>query len=898
MSLAPGSRLGSHEIVGLLGAGGMGEVYLAHDTKLNRRVAIKVLAEAYASDPERIARFHREAQAVAALNHSGIATIYDLAEADGTKFLVLELIEGDTLADRLRRGPLPVEEALQIAKQVLEALEAAHERGVCHRDLKPANIKLTPDGSVKVLDFGLAKFLQTPQSSPHMTHSPTLSLAGTYPGVILGTAGYMSPEQAKGFEADQRSDIFSFGCILYELLTGRQAFEGETASEILASVLKSDVDWNALPSRLNPRLLELLKRCLEKNPKKRYHAAADVRVEIESVIGRGVISEEPRTVAPVRVPLWKRAIATAVFTLVVAALAGYAGWSLKPEPARAITRFTLPLPDNQQFSNPGRRVLALSPDGTLLVYHANNQLFLRPLAGLEARVIAAATQGLMSPVFSPDGQSIAFRDNADATLKRIAITGGAAVRICPTDGLFGLSWQQDAIVFGQAKGIMRVSPDGGVPEVIASVGTDETLDAPQLLPGGRGLIFSVRKLAESWDNGKIVLQPFDGGPRKTLIDGGADARYLPTGHLVYALGGIVLAVPFDLDRLTVTGGPVPVIEGIRRGAIGQSGIAPATAQYSVSESGAVAYQPGAAVAGGVDRYLALFDRKGNIQRLELPPSQYRAPRASRDGRWVAFEDTDAKGTSFISVYQLGAGNTARRLTFDANSYAPVWSPDGQWIAFASDRDADSVIFRTRLDGSGTPEQLTKPEKGVRQRPQSWSPDGTTLLFSATTGVDTSTLWQLTVKDRTAVRFGDVAAREAAFSPDGRWVAYHTRGPGNQVFVEPFPRTGSKYLFPRNAGFPVWSPKGDELLTQMSATQNHITAVVTTPHFAFGQPKDFPRRGREEPGPATARRNVDMMPDGQHVLGVTRGIDVTDGDRQEIVIVLNWFDEVRQRVPRP
>lgn len=388
MSLATGSRLGSHEIIGLFGAGGMGEVYLAHDTKLNRRVAIKVLPDAYASDADRIARFHREAQAVAALSHPNIASIYDLAESDGTKYLVLELIEGDTLADRLRRGPLPVEEALHIAKQILEALEVAHEKGICHRVLKPANVKVTPDGAVKVLDFGLAKFLQSGSSAGQLTHSPTMSLAGTYPGMILGTAGYMSPEQAKGFGADQRSDIFSFGCILYEFLTGRQAFEGETGSEILASVLKTEPELSALPPRLNPRLVELLRRCLEKNPKKRWHAAADVRNEIEAVMGRAVIVEEPRLVATSARPLWLRALGASALVLLGAAIAGYAVWMLKPLPPRTVMRFAIPLPEGQQLTNPGRQLVAVSPDGTNLVYVANQRLYLRPIAGLEARVIA------------------------------------------------------------------------------------------------------------------------------------------------------------------------------------------------------------------------------------------------------------------------------------------------------------------------------------------------------------------------------------------------------------------------------------------------------------------------------------------------------------------------------
>jgi serine/threonine protein kinase/Tol biopolymer transport system component len=907
VSLAPGTRLGSHEIVGLLGAGGMGEVYLAHDTKLNRRVAIKVLPEAYASDPDRIARFHREAQAVAALNHSGIAAIYDLAEADGTKFLVLELIEGDTLAERLRRGPMPVEEALQIAKQILEALEAAHERGVCHRDLKPANIKLTPDGSVKVLDFGLAKFLQSGPSAPNMTHSPTLSLAGTYPGVILGTAGYMSPEQAKGFEADQRSDIFSFGCILYELLTGRQAFEGETASEILASVLKSDVDWTALPPRLNPRLVELLRRCLEKNPKKRWHAAADVRVEIDALIGHAVVVEEPAKTVAIGRPLWKRALSAAMFTLAGAAIAGYAAWTLKPSPPSAVTRFAIPLPEGQTFTNIGRQALALSPDGAQLVYVADNRLYSRPLSGFQARPIpgSESATGVVNPAFSPDGQSIAFRNNTDGTLKRLALSGGAAVTICQIAQPYGLSWHDEAIVWGEpGKGVLRVSPNGGVPEVIAAVTADEVVDGPQLLPDNRGVMFSVRKLSETWDQAQIVVQPFGGGARKTVINGGADPRYLRTGHIAYALGGIVLGVPFDLETLTVGRGPVPLVEGVRRGAPVSAGTAPGSALFAVSRNGSLAYLPGPVNLGLTSQTdLALFDRKGGVEPLRLPPGPYRAPRVSRDGKWVAFESADERN-AFISVYEIGGRTVARRLTFDGNNRAPLWSPDGEWVVFASDRQGDFALFRTRADGSGTAEQLTTPEKGTSHAPQSWSRGEDQLLFSAEKGtiVEQSRLWLLTMKDRKVTAFGDMAAREATISPDGRWIAYGTRGAtgnsgtGNQVFVEPFPRTEAKYLLPQPGGHPMWSPKSDELITNTTPVQSHLTPVITAARFAFGPSVEFPRRGRAEINPVTGRRQVDMMPDGR-VMGVL-GQATTAQSANEILVVLNWHEELKQRVPIP
>ncbi len=418
-ALSAGQRLGNYTILSRLGAGGMGEVYRARDGSLGRDVAIKILPSIFMSDADRLARFEREARVLAALNHPNIATIYGVERVDasaasgqaGIHALVLEVVEGETLAERLStsRTGLPLSEALAIARQIVEALEAAHEKGIVHRDLKPANIKVRPDGVVKVLDFGLAKLLQNgPSSDPNLTHSPTLTLGGTYPGVILGTAGYMSPEQAKGFEADQRSDIFSLGCILFELFTGRQAFEGETASEISAGVLKSEVDFAALPAGFNPRLIDLLRRCLEKNPKQRWHAAADVRIELDAVMGRAQIVDEPRQTAGKPQGMWKRALAVTA-SLVIAALgAGYSVWMLKPEPPRGVTRFVIPLPEGQQFTDQSGQLVAISPDGTNVVYVANQRLYLRPMSGLEARAIPGSEGNVSSPVFSPDGRTVAF----------------------------------------------------------------------------------------------------------------------------------------------------------------------------------------------------------------------------------------------------------------------------------------------------------------------------------------------------------------------------------------------------------------------------------------------------------------------------------------------------------
>ena len=904
MSLTVGSRLGSHEILGLLGAGGMGEVFLAEDTKLKRRVAIKVLPAAAAGDPDRVARFHREAQAVAALNHPGIAAIYDLAESNGTTFLVLELIDGETLAERLRRGPLAVDEAVRIARQMLDALEAAHERGICHRDLKPANVSLTRDGMVKILDFGLAKFLLTGIGPGGRTDS-TLTFDGTSPGVILGTAGYMSPEQAKGLDADQRSDIFSFGCIFYELLSGRRAFEGDTASESLASILKSDVDLSRLPRDLNPRLVEVLRRCLEKDPKQRWHSAADVRLQIEDINNDAAIVEQ----APTRRTrsLWTTAAFAGGSAVLCALAAGFAAWNLKPEPPRAVTRFSIPLPEGQQFSNVGRPAIALSPDGTNLVYVANRRLYVRPMSGLESRVISGSENpgAILNPVFSPDGQSVAFATVGDATLKRMPISGGAPVTICTVDALFGLNWSESGILFGQPKGILRVSPDGGVPEVIVPIAADEMVEAPQLLPGGKAVLFSIKKTADDWDKGQVVVQPLGGGARKTVIDGGAAGMYVPTGHLVYAVSTVLFAVPFNLDSLAVTGGAVSIVEGVLRGRVKAAGpTAPATAHYAFSATGSLAFIPGPSATATADaRDLALFDRKEPPQPLGLPPAQYASPRVSPDGKWAVFEREES-GNADIWLYELAGTSAIRRLTFGGGNRAPVWSGDSQWIVFQSNRDGGG-IFRQRADGSGTAERLTRPEAGVAHIPQSSSPDDAHLLFTVLKDGQAS-LWDVAMKDRRVSPFAGVQSRlmvQAAFSPDGRWVAYQVfrpdqgRGQIPDSFVQPFPPTGATYQVPVEigSGHPMWSRNGDEIFAGIAANRDAAIPVQTTPRFVFGRPVEI-ARGARLAAVVFGRRNADVMPDGR-VLGVMyagAAQPATLGTPQ-IAFVLNWFDELRQRV---
>jgi Tol biopolymer transport system component len=905
MALPTGSSLGAYEIVSPLGSGGMGEVYRARDRKLGREVAIKVLPEAVERDPDRIARFEREARVLASLNHPHIAALYGMELAGDRHFLIMELVEGETLADRVRRGPIPVEDALRIATQIADALEAAHEKGIVHRDLKPANIKLAPDDTVKVLDFGLAKAMELePRPGADATHSPTLSLMATQAGMILGTAAYMSPEQAKGLPADHRSDVFSFGSVLYEMLTGRPPFQGDTAPDILASVLVREPALAALPANLNPRLTDLLKRCLDKNPKRRWQAVGDLRAELQAIAASPwSVAASVAAIAPPR-PLWRHVLPAVASAIAAGVLASAATMYLGPSPAPpVVTRFPITLGEGQAIAAPAtRQAVAISPDGTLMAYTANPRIYLRSMSELEARPIAADTGGgfLGSPVFSPDARSVAFWSSTDQTLKKMAVSGGAAVTICPAEQPLGMSWGPAGIVFGQDKGIMRVSANGGTPEVLVSVNDGEEAYGPQILPDGETVLFTLATgtAPERWDTAQIVAQSLKSGARKTLVTGGSDGRYVPTGHLVYALRGIVFAVPMDVGRIEVTGGPVPIIEGVRRA----SGNVTAASQLDFSSTGSLMYMQGpvSSIAGQSD--LALIDRKGGAEPLKLPPGQYQHPRASPDGKQMAFGSDDGK-EAIVWVYERGGTTSMRRLTFGGRNRFPIWSADGQRIAFQSDREGDLGIFWQRADGSGAAERLTKPDKGTSHVPESWSPGGDRFLFGVTNGSNVS-LWLFSLQDRRATPFVDVQSPNpinSTFSPDGRWIAYSVlERDVTGIYVQPFPATGAKYQVSKaRAVHPVWSRDGRELVTQPQGGQPFVVQTITTqPSFAFSAPMPVPRGGALGLGPAF-QRNYDVMPDGR-ILGVVNSAQVQSAGpaTQQIQVVLNWFEELKARVPTP
>jgi len=910
MALAPGTRLGPYEIGAQIGAGGMGEVYRARDTQLHRDVAIKVLPEALAHDPERLARFEREATTLAALNHPNIAHIHGLQESDGTKALVMELVEGPTVADRIAHGAIPVDEALPIAKQIAEALEAAHEQGIIHRDLKPANVKVRPDGIVKVLDFGLAKALEPALSgTTEATASPTITSPAlmTRMGVILGTAAYMSPEQAKGRAVDKRSDIWAFGCVLYEMLTGKRAFQADDVSDTLAAVLRTDPDWAALPKTIPSAVRALIEGCLNKDLKARIAHMSTVRFVINQ---RHVLIDETLARSPVVArQMW---LAVALIVAIAAAAGGFIAWNVKqlPTVTPTVVRFSVNLGEDQRFTNGGRRLVDISPDGTQVAYVANRQLYLRSMPELEARPIAGTESpaAVTSPVFSPDGRMVAFWSGTDRTLKKVPVGGGTAVTVCQADNPFGMSWSADGLVFSDGQSIKRVSADGGTPETIAHAVGDQLAFLPQTLPDGRGTLFGLAT-PPSEERGdaaqsRIVVQRSLNTEPTTLIEGAEHGWYLNTGHIVYIVGGKLLAVAFDVASMTVKSDPVVLVEGIARGAVGRG-----PGHYAISNSGPLVYIPGPASPGELTFYLAAIDRAGKVQTLNAPPAAYHFPRVSSDGQRIVIGIENGKDAD-LWTYDLSGATAMRKLTFGGRNRFPVWSPDSQYIAFQSDREGDAAIFRQRADTGGNAERLTKPEPGTQHVPESWSRSGI-ISFSVQSGARFS-LSTLSLSDKRVTHFPGVESNVvagSAFSPNGKWIAYQAGevaiGGGNNVaaFVEPFPPTGDKYQVSptnRNGFHQFWSRDGDELFYTAGAGTGQWFAVkvVTQPVFTIGLPVQLPNRDLPFVGNAPfLPRNYDITPDGKRIIVVrkTSPLEAVEASTS-INVVLNWTEELKQRAP--
>ncbi len=871
MSLQPGVKLAHYEVIEPIGKGGMGEVYRAKDAKLGRDVAIKVLPDEFAGNAVRLARFQREATVLASLNHPNIGAIYGLEEAGSLRFLVLELVPGETLDERLRNGPVPLAEALELAGQIADALSAAHDKGVIHRDLKPANVKITPEGQIKVLDFGLAKALADERADGKLSDSPTLSAHATRVGVILGTAAYMSPEQARGKPVDKRTDIFSFGVVLYEMLTGQKLFKGEDAADTMASVIRSDPDFRALPAELPPRVRELLARCLEKDPKKRRRDIGDIRAELEAPRER--VSAESRERG-------KHSWILAAGAIALGLVAGIAGWHLKPDPPRPVRRFEMALPEGDVLRGAFGPAIAMSPRGTHLVYVSNNQIYLRALDQVDA-VPIRGTENAQAPFFSPDGRSIGFW--ADGYLKKVALTGGAPVNLCETGLLLGASWASDGTIVYAATDIWEVSANGGEPrKLVDRESAENYYYGPRKLPGGRALLATVNdEILGDWDDATIVAERLDARERKTLVQGGSHARYVPTGHLVYAVRSTLFAVPFDLGKLEVTGGPVPVVEGVMRSR--ETG---AAAQFSFSEDGTLAFALG---EGASERSLFWMDRSGQASRIGDHTGAFAKPRTSPDGKRLAMTVAGPDGTD-VWIVDLER-DTFTQLTTDGDSQDPDWSPDGKWLVVTSASD----LYRVRADFSSPPERVLE-RKGLQLHTR-WIPDGSGLVFQEGIG-DAADLWVLNLSGDPEPRlFLRTPVNEAQpdLSPDGRFIVYHSSVSGgtSQVFVQPFNGPGGRVQVSTEGGLsPRWSPRGREIFYHDRKRQAIMAVEVRTESELGVGP---PRLLFEWPLGPGYNREWDVAPDAQRfvVLGAT---DTGEESRSRIHFVLNWFEELERLVP--
>jgi serine/threonine protein kinase/Tol biopolymer transport system component len=882
-ALKVGTRVGAYEIVGELGAGGMGEVYRARDSRLRREVAIKILPAAFTADADRVARFEREARVLASLNHPNIAAIYGIEEGSADaghhlRALVLELVEGETLADRIVRGPVPVAEVLTVARQVAEALEAAHEKGIVHRDLKPANIKIAPNGTVKVLDFGLAKVAAGDGAD---SQAPTATLDRTREGVIAGTAAYMSPEQARGQAVDKRSDIWAFGCVLYEMLTGCAAFPGDTISDTIAAILQSEPDWDALPDRVSEGIRRLLQRCLKKDLKFRLRDIGDAHAEIDEELAAPTPPSPKRTMRTV--PL----IGAALTVFMVAILVGAGVWFLKrpsPSALQSTVSLVVALPPGEQLVVPAAMV-AFSSDGTHLAYTAQrsgtSRLYVRAMDRQEAEPVPE-TEGATAPFFSPDGTWIGFF--AAGKLKKVPIAGGAAVTLSDAAAGKGGSWASDDTIFFSPQatsGLWRVSASGGTSHPVTTLDREKgevNHRWPQLLPDGRALLFTVSK-GPGEDEQHVELQVLATGERRVLIETGRVGRYVPTGHLVYLRAGRLLAVPFDPVRLEVTAGaPVALVENVWDWE--------QSSAYAVSDTGSLAYLPGAAWQMND---LVWVDRSGKTSPVGTSPGLYCHPRLSPDGRQVAIQVMGP--TEDIWIYDLARTTSTRLTTEEGSAQRPVWTPDGARVTYRLSRAGYRNLFWKMADGSGLEQQLTRSEE--YETPDSWSPDGRILTFSRDGPKTGSDVWTLRA-DGTGMAdpflqtpFSEGLSRVA---PDGRWVAYVSNESGrNEVYVRPFPDHGGKWPISTQGGNnPVWARNARELFYR-SGNQMMVVDINAQPTFTASKPRVL-FEGLYEAGPDT---NYDVTRDGQRFLMVKRVEQPAPA--VQLNVILSWSRELQRRV---
>ena len=911
-----GKKLAHYRIVEKIGAGGMGEVYRATDSKLGRDVALKVLPPVFARDADRMARFEREARLLAALNHTGIASIYGIEQDDGVRFLAMELAEGEDLATRLARGPIDVPVALEVARQIAEALEEAHAQGIVHRDLKPANIKVSPQGKVKILDFGLAKALvDDSQDSGILENSPTVTPSVTRAGFILGTAAYMSPEQARGQVVDSRTDVWAFGCVLFEMLAGKSPFGGNTPSDVIAAVLEREPDWSVLPASMPASILTLLSRCLRKDANVRLHSVADARIELaDTASGLSTIGVPPA--APSRPgggsPRWLLpAVAVGAFLLGAFLVGRPPGPSSEGAwEGDRLARLMIEVPEESPaVPHPTSSSVAISRDGRFVVYLGSaastglgtldgsvetSMLFFRSLDGTEVTPIEG-TFGATSPFFSPDGEWIGFLDNRARRLKKIARAGGAPVDLCaspPT--LRGACWSGDGRIYfaGGQGGIWEVPEDGGTP--VARSTPEEYVKThrfPDVLPGDRALLMTHGQAdIPTYDDADVALLDLDTGEIEILYRGGTNPRYVPTGHIVFARAGDLLAIPFDPESREIGGAPFPVLEGV----ITSDGYG--SAQYSFSRDGKLVF-----IGGGPDQYyfdmFTLHD-DGRVEPVPVSPQTFGDARVSPDGTQIAVSVLGANAS--IWMYDVARG-TMNRLTHDWDKSSMIWHPDGRTLTFNSNRGGFESIWSLAADGDGREELLFRAES--QAFPNSWTPDGTRLALSlqfAGSGADIF-LWSAET-DPPIQPLIATTNREfvGQFSPDGKHIAYVSDESGRpEVYVQPYPLTGQKWrLSERGGDGPLWSPDGSRVFFW---NQQELMAVDVRSGGRFA-----PSRARVlVESPIIDVQTYDVYPDGKRFLVVGRTshserrqpIVTPDGHRRvypamtpDLQVIVNWFSE--------
>ncbi len=918
MALTPGTRLGVYDVLAAIGEGGMGQVWRARDTRLNRDVALKCLPDSFANDAERLARFTREAQTLASLNHPHIAAIYGLEESNGVRALVMELVEGDDLSQRIARGAIPLDDALPIARQIAEALEAAHEQGIIHRDLKPANIKVRPDGTVKVLDFGLAKALDpAAASSSAAMSSPTItSPAMTQAGMILGTAAYMSPEQASGKAVDKRADVWSFGVVLLEMLTGQRLFDGETVAHTLADVLRGPLDFSKLPADTPTAIRDLLRRCLTRDVKKRTRDIGDARIAIDEIMTSAAdgavagVAEAGRSVAP---PVSSRrqmlpwAVAATLGAGLVAVLGLWAPWRARSPLDRPLLRLDVDLgadvslpASSGSLRGGGASSVAISPDGGRLAYVSGTpeKLFIRRLDQATA-IELPGTQGASTPVFSPDGQWVAFLSGDKAY--KISMEGGAVV---PLGGDGGISqratWGDDGSILRGGRQLTRLPPDGSPPEIVAEIRTGElSLVDPQMLPGGNAILFATDNPGPV-DKTNIEVVTLADRQRRVLVQGGASPQYAATsdgaGHLLYVNGATLFAIPFDVATLTTRGAAVPLVDDVAHAdTIG-------SAQFDVSRTGTLVYRR---AVGGVAalRMLQWVDAAGKRVPLLAKPAVYQELALSPDGTRIAVSVADGRRQD-VWVYDVQRDATTRLTFGDAIYRYPTWSPDGRAIALSAVGTGLQVV---RVDGAGKVQALT--ETRAVQYPSSFSPDGRQLAFFELTPQGNRQLWTLPLVDRggqltagTPEPFLKSSTTEIApsISLDGRWLAYESDESGSvEVYVRTFPASasgrGSKWLISNNGGrLPRWSTNGRNLVYQSGDQLLTVAYAVQGDAFVAEKPRVWiPKLGVVAAGTVL----WDLAPDGKRVL-VVSPVEGADGSKAEhhVVFLQNFFDELRRKVP--